>query len=81
MRKANMRHTILKVACIEGFYYNLTQPYFRFTKGEVYDAIIYEDGIAYGFEFCDYLTIGKEFFKYFETISDHRNKKLDSIGI
>ncbi len=83
-----MNHTI-KVICIQDLNYNLTKPYFKFKKGKVYESlnrkmISYIDrreSMVYEFTFCDMVLTEDRFFNYFETISEHRNKKLDSIGI
>lgn len=72
----------IKVICTEGFYWNLTSPYYRFKKGEIYDCVYkYFDDYRFIFIFkcCDLVTssLGKNF----TTIEEHREKQLNKIGI
>lgn len=78
-----------KCICKESFYWNITQPYFQFEKGRIYDvnvrthtSINISDNVkVYSFEFCDYAVLGPKFKEYFETIEDMRDNKLNQLGI
>jgi hypothetical protein len=68
--------------CKESFYWNLTQPYFRFEEGEYYTVLIreHEEGVkVYSFDFCDWIGVETNFSDYFDTIEEIREEKLNQI--
>lgn len=73
-----------KCRCKNSFYWNLTQPYFDFIKGNVYECQVrtHDNGAkVYSFDFCDYAEIEAKFKQKFETIEDIRDNKLTELGI
>lgn len=70
----------MKVVCKYDHHWNLTQPYFHFRQGQVYECVNYDNDV-FGFSFCDLLLTSEEFFDMFEKIEDFRNKKLEKLGI
>lgn len=72
-----------KCRCKKSFYWNLTQPYFQFEEGKIYDLNVrtHKDVAVYSFDFCDLTLLGSNFDKYFDTIQNFRNDKLNQLGI
>jgi len=75
----------MRSICIRDYYYNLTKPYFLFSKGEIYhiDHIDFHDSRVYSgiwyFKYCDWIISSDTFERYFITLDEYRDKKINRI--
>ena len=80
---------MFKCKCIKGCRWNLTQPYFKFNEGEVYEFTDHGGRLAhtnrnkylYVSKYCDWVLVQSVFDEYFVRVEDHRDNRLKEIGI
>ncbi len=70
---------LVKLKCVEGFYWNLTKPYLMFETDKYYLFTVSEN--CYLSIDCDYIQPIISEDKFFMSMEDIREEKLNELGI